>query len=188
MDKETAPVDGKTVVLPIDMQDVLLTPAILANALYYKTKLWCHNFNVHDMTSKNVCYYCWHESEGGLQSTSFARCPVDYIDNELNNIDVNTIIIFSDGCGYQNVNITMSNALTFYYKTPGKTAVQKCLTKRHTQIEVDFVHRLIDRKLKKKQVYSPAGYVTVMLEARTSNPYCVKKEFYIFKVLKGQLY
>ena len=98
------------------------------------------------------------------------------------------MIIFSDGCGYQNVNITMSNALTFYYKTTGKTVVQKCLTKRHTQIEVDFVRRLIEYILKKKQVSSPAGYVTVMLEAKTSNPYYVNKVFHIFKVLKGQLY
>ena len=143
MDKETALVDGTTVVLPIDLQDVLLTPAILASAVYYKTKLCCHNFTVHDMTSKNVCCYFWYESEGGLQSTCFASCLLDYIENELNNKDVNTIIVFSDGCGYQNVNITMSNALTFYYKTTRKTVDQKCLTKGHTQIKVDFVHRLI---------------------------------------------
>ena len=65
------------------------------------------------MTSKNVCCYFWHELEGVLQSTSFASCLLDYIENELNNKDVNTIITISDGCGYQNVNTTMSNALTF---------------------------------------------------------------------------
>ena len=81
MDKETALVDGKTVALTIDLQAVLLTPAILASAVYYKTKLCCHNFTVHDMTSKNVCCYFWHESEGGLQSTNFASCLVDYIEN-----------------------------------------------------------------------------------------------------------
>ena len=125
MDKETALVDGKPVVLTIDLQSILLTPAILASPVYYKTKLCCHNFTVHDMTSKNVCCYFWQESEGGLQSTSFASCLVDYLENELNNNDVNTIIIFSDGCGYQNRNITMSNALTFNCKTTGKTVVQK---------------------------------------------------------------
>ena len=98
MDKETELVDGKTVVLTIDLQAVSLAPAILASAVYYKTKLCCHNFTVHDMTSKNVSCYFWHESEGGLQSTSFASCPVDYLEDELNNNVVNTIIIFSDGC------------------------------------------------------------------------------------------
>ena len=161
MDKETAVVDEKTVVLTIDLQDVLLTPAKLASVVYYKTKLCCHNFTVYDMTSKNICCYFWHESVGGLQSTSFASCLVEYIENELNNNDVNTIFIFSDGCGYQNRNIIMSNA-TFYCKTTGKTVVQKYLTKEHTQMEVDSVHSLIERILKKKQVYSPAGYDTTM--------------------------
>ena len=123
MDKETALVGGKTVILTTDLQAVLLTPAILARAVYYKTKLCCHNFTVRDMTLKNVCCYFWHESEGGLQSTSFASCLVDYLDNEFNNNDVNTIIIFRDGCGYQNRNKAMSNALTFYSKTTGKTVV-----------------------------------------------------------------
>ena len=81
MDKETALVDCKTVVLTIDLQAVLLTHAILASAVYYKTKLCCNNFTVRDMTSKNICYCFWHESEGGLQSTSLASCLVDYIKN-----------------------------------------------------------------------------------------------------------
>ena len=97
MDKETALVECKTVVLTIDLQAVLLTHAILASAVYYKTKLCCNNFTVRDMTSKNICYSFWHESEGGLQSTSLASCLVDYIENEFNSNDVNTIIMFSDG-------------------------------------------------------------------------------------------
>ena len=111
--------------MTINLQAVLLTPAILASAVYYKTKLCYHNFTARDMNSKNVCCYFWHESEGGLQSTSFASCLVDYLDNELNNNDVNAIFIVNDGCGYQNRNITMSNALMFHCKTTGKTVVQK---------------------------------------------------------------
>ena len=68
----------------------------------------------------------------------------------------------------------MSNVLTFYCKTTGKTVVQKYLTKGHTQMEGDSVHSLTERRLKKKQVYSPAGHVTFMQEAKPSYPYCVK--------------
>ena len=75
MDKETALVDGKTVVLTIDdLQAVLLTPAMAWSSVLQNKAI-----TVHDMTSKNVCCYFWHESEG-----------------ELNNIDVN-IIIFNNG-------------------------------------------------------------------------------------------
>ena len=36
------------------------------------------------------------------------------------------------------------------------------------------MHSLTEHRLKKKQVYSPAGYVTVIQEVRPSNPDCVK--------------
>ena len=36
------------------------------------------------------------------------------------------------------------------------------------------MHSLLEHRLKKRQLYSPAGYVTVMQEARPSNPYCFK--------------
>ena len=41
-------------------------------------------------------------------------------------------------------------------------------------MEVYSVHSTIERKLKKKQVLNPAGYVTIIQEARSVNTYHVK--------------
>ena len=43
---------------------------------------------------------------------NFASCLLDYLEKNANE-DVNTIIVYSDGCGYQNRNITTANSLTY---------------------------------------------------------------------------
>ena len=66
-------VEGITV-LTMDLQAVLLAPAILASAVYYTNKLCCHNFAMFDLRSKRVVCYFWHEAEGGLSANCFAPC------------------------------------------------------------------------------------------------------------------
>ena len=84
----------------MDLQAVLLAPAILASAVYYKTKLCCHNFTMYDIDSKHVMCYFWHEAEGGLTANCFASCVCDYLEKECSNTDADTIILYSDGCDY----------------------------------------------------------------------------------------
>ena len=103
----------QTVVITMDVQAVLLAPKILASAVYYKTKLCSHNFTVYNVHTKDVVCYLWHEGEGGLTANMFATCIYDYLQNEIGD-NVQTIIMYSDGCGYQNRNITLSNTLTYF--------------------------------------------------------------------------
>ena len=49
--------------------------------------------------------------------------------------------------------------------------VQKYLEKGHTQMEVDSVHSVIERKLKTRSIYYPGNYIEVMQEARPAQPY-----------------
>jgi hypothetical protein len=61
------------------------------------------------MKTRDVLCYFWTESEEDITSNSFASCVFDYI-SEIDET-VKTIIIYSDGCTYQNRNITLSNTL-----------------------------------------------------------------------------
>lgn len=60
-------------------------------------------------------------------------------------LDVNDkpIIIYSDGCTYQNRNAIMANALLSLSKDYHMTIIQKYLVKGHTQMECDSVHATI---------------------------------------------
>lgn len=47
--------------ITIIVQNVKLTPQILASTLYYKQKLYCHNFNVYNLVNKQTPGYWFHK-------------------------------------------------------------------------------------------------------------------------------
>ncbi|KAK7109685.1 hypothetical protein V1264_013683 [Littorina saxatilis] len=161
MDKRIAEENGDVQVLTMDLQVVLLAPRIYANANYFKTKLCCHNFTLYNLSDKEVACYFWNESEGEVKSNSFTSCIVDYLKSTVDET-TNTIIIYSDGCGYQNCNVTLGNALLHFAVRQGKVVIQKFLEKGHTWMEVDSVHSAIENKLRRRQIFWPAEYVEVI--------------------------
>lgn len=76
------------------------------------------------------------------------------------------IIVWSDGCVYQNKNKVISNALCNLAQESKFEIHQKYLCKGHTQMECDSVHASIERKLKNREVHTPADYIAVTREAR----------------------
>lgn len=180
-DKERAINDSKVKVLTMDLQAVLLCPRLQASALYYKTKLSCHNFTLMNLATKDTTCYVWNETEGDLSASSFASCTTDYLGNLIRQDDnVQEIVIYSDGCNYQNRNIVLSNALLKTAVDNGVTILQKYLERGHTQMEVDSIHSLVERKLKRQPIYVPQNYVDVIASCRPSRPVNVKYVRYSF--------
>jgi len=126
LDKEAAKVDGSVKVLTMDLQSLLICPRLEASILYYKMKLSYHNFD-------EAMNYFWHEGEGELKASVFASCVTDYLDN-VDTSNIKEIIIYSDGCTYQNRNCTMANALLLWAATNDIVVYQKYLEKGHTQM------------------------------------------------------
>ena len=50
-----------------------------------------------------------HEAEGDLTANAFASCLTDYLENLEDGIK--EVVMFSDGCTYQNGNVVLANAL-----------------------------------------------------------------------------
>ena len=94
----------------MDLQSLLLCPKLEASCLFYRTKLCCHNFTLFDLTTKAVMCYFWNETCADLSASTFTTCIIDYLNNlDLTNTD--KVILYSDGCTYQNRNTTLSCAL-----------------------------------------------------------------------------
>lgn len=164
---------GKFHVLAVDVQGVLLAPMLKASSLYYKTKLVVHNFTVYNLSTRQTTCYLWDETEGELVASVFATCLLDYL--EAHFVDKLPIIIYSDGCTYQNRNAILSNALLNHSMKKKKIITQKYLEKGHTQMEVDSVHATIQRKLKGKVISHPYDYIQICNSARMHpEPYNVK--------------
>lgn len=106
--------------------------------MYYKMKLLCHNFTVYDMVTRKVMCYFWTEIDAELNASSIATCVIEFLGNE-DLQGVQTVIIFSDGCTYQNRNTTLSNAMLMFAIKTGITIEHKYLERGHTQMECDSV-------------------------------------------------
>lgn len=171
-DKTSAIENSSIKVITMDVQSVLLAPKLQASALYYKTKLACHNFTVYDLASKEVSCYFWYEGEGDLSANSFASCITHYIEAvAAKENEITHFILYSDGCGYQNRNAILSNAMCHLASRLNIKITQKFLEKGHTQMEVDSVHSSIERKIKKKNIYVPQNYVELISECRRNQSY-----------------
>ena len=174
-DKTRAETNRNERVFTMDLQSLLLCPKLEASCLFYKTKLCCHNFTMFDLTSKAVTCYFWNETAADLSASTFASCIVDFLEG-LDFTGVDKVILYSDGCTYQNRNVTLSCALLQFAMKQNVEIEQKYLEKGHTYMECDSVHATIDRKIKKKDVFIPQKYVELIQESRSDseNPYTVK--------------
>lgn len=172
-DEKSKDKDNEKWVFTMDLQSVLMAPLTKASAMYYKSKLVVHNFTIFNLKNKDGHCYLWHECQGGLNANEFASILYSFIMN-LNTEKGDRVILYSDGCCYQNRNSTISNMLVLCGMQKAITIIQKYLEKGHTQMECDSMHSVIERKCRNTEIYTPAGYVSVCKSARLKpRPYNV---------------
>ena len=165
----------KLFVFTMDVQAVLVCPIIRASAGYYKSKLTVHNFTLYDVRTQAGYCNLWDESEGDLSANVFATMITNFIETKVRFKPSDEIILWSDGCCYQNRNCVLTNALLNLAMKCGIVIVQKYLEKGHTQMEADSMHSTIERKLRRKQIYLPSAYMTYCETARINpGPYQVQ--------------
>lgn len=175
-DKEMAVSNpGQVLALTLDMQAVKLAPFLRCTSIYFKKKLCVHNYTLFDLRSKDVYCFLWDETQASLDATNIASILYKFLDTYIEeHPKLEKIILISDGCGYQNRNTVLSNALLHLAITRKVMIVQNYLEKGHTQMEVDSAHSLIERKLKNKDIYLPTDYIHICREARPTKPFVVK--------------
>lgn len=171
--------DGLCTVLSQDLQAVKVCPMLNASALYYKTKLCMHNFTVYDLVSHHTKCYWFDETAADLKASTFASLIIDYLTEHATDSEINEIIIWSDGCTYQNRNAILANGLLSFSVEKKVTIIQKYLEPGHTQMKCDSVHANIETRLKNQTIYLPSDYLRITEAARTP-PYEVKSVEYDF--------
>lgn len=153
----------------MDLQALLLSPRSNVSALYYKMKLSTHNFTIYNLGTHDGYCYLWNETEGGLTSNEFGTIIYKFLESQLPLPEGKTkLILYSDGCAYQNRSATVANALLHFSCTNKVTVEQKYLEVGHTQMEGDAMHSLIERRLKNVKINVPADYINVCKQARKS--------------------
>ncbi|XP_050498832.1 uncharacterized protein LOC126879690 isoform X1 [Diabrotica virgifera virgifera] len=163
-DKEDA-INHKNYTFTMDLQAVKSCPVLKASAIYYKKKLTVHNFTMYNLKNHEASNYWWDETEGDLCASTFTSIIIHHIEENCNDRKL-PVILWSDGCCYQNRNSTLSNALLNLSIKSGQIIIQKYLEKGHTQMECDSVHHLIEMKLKNRKIFLSHDYITCTEEAR----------------------
>lgn len=76
-------------------------------------KLQVHNFTSYHLVTRNGRCYLWDEVNGGLDAEVFASLYVNLIKTEHEKSEINFIkmVLWSDGCCYQNRNQVFANAI-----------------------------------------------------------------------------
>lgn len=162
--------------LQMDVQAVKLYPDTNASAIFYKQRLQVHNFTIYNLGTKQCSNYWFNETQGDLCASTFVSCIVHHLNKYCLN-DTLPIIIYSDGCGYQNRNVYLSNALSAFAINNNKIVEQKYLEKGHTHMECDSVHAKIEKKAAGRNIFVPFDYSTITREARkTVNVNGVRKD------------
>lgn len=175
-DKKRATENTSFVAFVVDVQKVFTCPNIKASSAYYKTKLKVHNWSTFNLATSDVLCYVWHEGNGDLDSSVFASMIVRLLRNEfITNSNVKEIVLWSDGCTYQNRCENVSNAILHFCIETGVTVVQKFLEVGHTQMEVDSVHSTIERKIKNREHFVPGDFLRAIKESRINpKPYAAE--------------
>ncbi|CAH1111751.1 unnamed protein product [Psylliodes chrysocephalus] len=151
----------------MDLQAVKLSPFLPAGKIYFKTKLFCHNFTLYNLATRDVtCYWFSEDQNNQLQASTFTSCIIDFLEKNCLTPDKFPIIIYSDGCDFQNRNNILSNAISNFSIKQQIFVYQKYLELGHTQMECDSVHSTIERKLRHREIYLPSDYASVTKESR----------------------
>ena len=174
-DKDRA--DETCSVWTMDVQSVMTCPRTNASALYYRTKLTLHNMTYFNLKTKEAFCYVYDETNGSLSSQMFGWLHHRHFSQYLaKNPSVKKLVIYSDGCGYQNKCSSVANCFLQLALEQGITIEQKYLVSGHTQMECDSMHSVIERRICNCDIFVPRDYIVAMQAARsTPFPYEVSE-------------
>ena len=150
---------GNFHVIALDLQATQQSPMVCANCIYYKSKLNVYNYTIYKLGHGNAKCYWWNETQADLSASVFTSLLVEYIETTFT--DKLPVVVYSDGCGYQNRNSRMSNGLLNHAMKTQREILQKFLVKGHTQMECDSSHSLVERKLKNVEIRLPSDYMEI---------------------------
>ncbi|KAE9543380.1 hypothetical protein AGLY_002180 [Aphis glycines] len=157
-----------------DLQKVLNTPCGNSMLLFYSRKLAYYNLSIYKSNTKNGHCYLWSEPEVKRGSNEIASILFKYLKTIDETGTFQEIALYCDSCPEQNKNhVVLSmlryfqliskniNSLTINYLLPG-----------HTYMPVDSMHACIEKYLKRKTVWAPSEWPTIIRNSRTKfGPY-----------------
>ncbi|KAL4144126.1 hypothetical protein QTP88_006354 [Uroleucon formosanum] len=151
-----------------DLQKVLNTPWGNSMLLFYSRKLAYYNFSIYESKIKAGHCYLWFEVDGKGGANEICSILYDYLKSIGDKGLFQEIALYCDSCPGQN-KIHFMLGMLHHFLSNSKNI--KCLTINyllpgHTYLPVDSVHACIDKNIKKKTVWAPYEWSTIIRNLR----------------------
>lgn len=143
--------------------------------LFYSRKLAFYNLSIYESNSKAGYCYLWSEVDGCRGSNEIISILFLYLNSVDESKVVNDIALYCDSCPGQNKNHKVLSMLHYFLSKCSKnikTITINYLLPGHTYMPVDSIHACIDKNVKKKVIWAPSEWSTVIRNSRINNgPY-----------------
>lgn len=163
-----------TSVISFDLQQALPIPQLTVGKAFYLRKAWMYNLGIHDGASGRGHMYMWTENVAKRGSDEIASCILKYL-KDYPPVPNNNLIVFTDNCGGQNKNWTLMALWLYLVRTNVYKSIEhRFLVSGHTHLPSDRDFAAIEKhKRYVSQVYTPEGWVEVVKNSKTKNPFMV---------------
>ena len=172
--------DNNFVTCSFDLQKVLETPHGKSILFYYSRKYAMYNSTFYESGSRNVMCYMWGETDGNRGCNEIISIVKEYLIT-LDEKKMEEVSLYCDNCPGQQKNKPMFLMLSeFVAKSKYiKKITLNFLMAGHSLMTVDSAHAVIERAARKKTIYAPSEWITVVGNARFEPfPYEVKKKIF----------
>ncbi|XP_055956008.1 uncharacterized protein LOC130012334 [Patella vulgata] len=177
VERDNDRVNKERAIICFDLENVLSLPRANISSFFYRRKLSVYNLTAHCSLDKNGYCAIWSEGLSGRTGNDIASSLIRILEKVMGrHPDVKDIVLWSDSCVAQNRNSIMCVALKDFLKRyPFVNSItQKFCQPGHSSIqEVDAVHSLIERTLKKCEVFSPVSLMRILPSVNRKHPLIV---------------
>ena len=158
---------GNSTVLQMDAEKNLILPKSDAKEAVFKLKVNLHNNSYINITTGDSMTYLFDETEANLKASTHCSTTIDFVQNQADkHPGPKTIYLLSDTCASANRNVYLSSALHELALQLNRDIVQVFYVKGHSFMEIDSIHSLIERKVKKPELFSVDQYAEQIKKAR----------------------
>lgn len=180
-DQKKAEENNKFVTCSFDLQKVLQTPHGKSILFFYVRKYAMYNSTFYESNTRNVICFMWGECDGKRGSNEIVSIVEKYLTELDDKKTVVEVSFYSDNCTGQQKNkamCIMMNEFSAKAKHIQRITLNFLMV-GHSLMTVDSAHAVIERASRKKTIYAPSEWLTVVSNARYKPfPYVVKKMTY----------
>lgn len=174
-DQERAKATSSFICASFDLQKVLNVPHTQSMLFYYSRKYSFYNETIYESGTQTAYNFLWGEIDGMRGANEICSILNKYLNTVDERNTIKSVSLYCDSCPGQNKNRQMISMIYLFLKCQARNINEVKLTflvPGHTYMPVDSVHANIERFVKKRNIWTPSEWTTMIMNSRVNpKPY-----------------